>query len=161
MLLGRRYLRQKQQGWKTRLGQSDPNGQDRTSARIAAEHAVSEKTVRRAAEAVAALPPRSRTYLPLVRRWTWVYSLRRRPQCKAGELLAGLERDGHDRGNQYRLRPTSDTASPYAAALNDSGTTRQDANRWQDVASAIGMSGPQYQRAKHIVKAAEGEGADE
>ena len=59
---------------------------------------------------------------------------------KAGEKLRELERSplangGDTGGNQWR-RPTSDagTASPYAAALDESGTSRQQANVWQKVA---------------------------
>lgn len=57
VLLGWRYLKEKRQGERTDLtsGQSDPKS-DRTSARIAAEHNVSEKTVRRAAATVESLP---------------------------------------------------------------------------------------------------------
>lgn len=56
-----------------------------------------------------------------------------RAERKAGELLKRLERD-QGRAGQERC-PTSDNVpSPYAAALAGSGTTRQDANRWQQVA---------------------------
>lgn len=57
---------------------------------------------------------------------------------KAGELLAELERKpGGDGSNQHQksLRPTMDASSQYQAVLEDTGTTRQDANRWQQIAS--------------------------
>ena len=54
VLLGRRYQAQKQAGWKTRSGQSDQNAT--AAERIAADHHVSEKTVRRAAAAIETLP---------------------------------------------------------------------------------------------------------
>lgn len=53
---------------------------------------------------------------------------------KAGELLARLERSAISHGGSRR--PTLDAEpSEYRAVLEDTGTTRQDANRWQQIAS--------------------------
>jgi len=73
-----------------------------------------------------------------------------RAERKAGELLAGLERDGGE-STQFG-RPTLDARepSPYAAALAGSGTTRQDANRWQQVAEV-----PANEFDSYLDKAAE------
>lgn len=71
---------------------------------------------------------------------------------KAGELLAQLEREHHsDIGNdgKYRTSNVGHSVSEYRAVLDETGTTRQDANRWQQIASL-----PQelYDRHKQDVK---------
>lgn len=58
-------------------------------------------------------------------------TIKLRAERKAGELLAGLERDKPYPGSSMS---SVGHGSPYAAALDESGTTRQDANRWQQVA---------------------------
>ena len=77
-------------------------------------------------------------------------TIKLRAERKAGELLAGLERDGGE-STQFG-RPTLDARepSPYAAALAGSGTTRQDANRWQQVAEV-----PANEFDSYLDKAAE------
>lgn len=57
-----------------------------------------------------------------------------RAERKAGELLAQLER-GQTSGLMVgSRRPTLDNGSEYRAVLDETGTTRQDANRWQQIA---------------------------
>jgi phage N-6-adenine-methyltransferase len=60
-------------------------------------------------------------------------TIKLRAERKAGELLAGLERE---RGGSGRFGSSIDvqTASPYAATLAETDTSRQQANRWQAVA---------------------------
>ena len=48
---------------------------------------------------------------------------------KAGELLATLERDQGRDGIPKRCPTVDNVSSDYATALEDSGTTRQDAHR--------------------------------
>lgn len=72
---------------------------------------------------------------------------------KAGELLARLERGAPNPGgeNQYKMVPSNvgRNHTEYRAVLDETGTTRQDANRWQQIASL-----PQelYDRHKEDVK---------
>lgn len=55
------------------------------------------------------------------------------PSAAAGELLRQLERDPVSNGGSRR--PALDTEpSEYATVLTDTGTTRQDASRWQRIA---------------------------
>lgn len=60
---------------------------------------------------------------------------------KAGELLAQLERETPQTANlsgnnQYLVKSNSGhVQSEYRAVLDETGTTRQDANRWQQIAS--------------------------
>lgn len=58
---------------------------------------------------------------------------------KAGELLARLERNtSHGGGAGRGIKTPSDNGqgfSEYRAVLDETGTTRQDANRWQQIAS--------------------------
>lgn len=60
-----------------------------------------------------------------------------RAERKAGSLLAQLER-GQGGATRFGLSDAGQTAyaepSPYAATLAEVNATRQDANRWQDVA---------------------------
>lgn len=59
--------------------------------------------------------------------------IRLRAERKAGELLADLERDAISRGGSRR--PTLDAEpSEYRSVLDETATTRQDANRWQQIA---------------------------
>jgi len=60
-------------------------------------------------------------------------TIKLRAERKAGELLAGLEREQGGSG-RFGSSDVGQTESPYAAALDESGTTRQDAHRWQKVA---------------------------
>lgn len=59
-----------------------------------------------------------------------------RAERKAGALLAQLERGaGPGRGNTAEnMSSVGHVSSPYAATLAEVNATRQDANRWQDVA---------------------------
>ena len=62
-------------------------------------------------------------------------AIKLRAERRAGELLRDLERGNP--GEATKAKRTSSvghTPSPYAAALNDAGASRQDANRWQRVA---------------------------
>ena len=60
-------------------------------------------------------------------------TIKLRAERKAGELLAELERKPGKRTD--RTSSSAGQGSPYAAALADAEATRQDANRWQTVAS--------------------------
>ena len=74
---------------------------------------------------------------------------------KAGEALRELERDG---GKSTRYgRPTLDARdpSPYAAALAESGTSRQQANVWQKVADVAEENFAAYLAAPEEVEAVE------
>ena len=55
---------------------------------------------------------------------------------KAGELLGGLERASHNRGNQHKQATSQDGAQPseYRQALDDADVAKSTANRWQTIA---------------------------
>jgi ParB family chromosome partitioning protein len=57
-----------------------------------------------------------------------------RAERKAGEKLAVLEREPTSGLKRGPLRNVAQRESDYAAALDESGTTRRDADRWQAVA---------------------------
>lgn len=64
-----------------------------------------------------------------------------RAERKAGELLRELEREqggsgrfGSSNNGQTGLGNVAQTVSEYRAVLDETGTTRQDANRWQKIA---------------------------
>lgn len=57
-------------------------------------------------------------------------------EYKAGEMLAQLKRDTPQTANPSGLPKSNDGhgSSEYQAALEETGTSRQDANRWQKIA---------------------------
>ena len=59
-----------------------------------------------------------------------------RAERKAGELLAQLKRDTPQTANPSGLPKSNDGhgSSEYQAALEETGTSRQDAKRWQKIA---------------------------
>lgn len=61
-------------------------------------------------------------------------TIKLRAERKAGELLAGLEREQGGSG-RFGSSDVGQTTSPYAAALEQAAVTRQDAGRWQGVAA--------------------------
>ena len=66
---------------------------------------------------------------------------------KAGEKLRELERDQGRAGVPKRSRTSEDVRSPYAAALDESGTSYQQANVWQRVADV-----PEDDFAQYLAK---------
>lgn len=73
---------------------------------------------------------------------------------KAGEILAQLNREkgGNSRyGFADGLSNDGHTVSEYALVLSDTGTTRQDANRWQQIAS---LPADVYNEWKEVTKSA-------
>ncbi len=75
-----------------------------------------------------------------------------RAQRRAGELLAQLERESHVRGNQHvAISQAAKQPSEYKETLNDTGTTYQQAHRWQAIAS---VPEPVFEQHLATVKAA-------
>jgi N6-adenosine-specific RNA methylase IME4 len=89
LLVGRRYNRAKKQGARTDLtsGNSYPKSDDRTSARIASDHGLSEKTVRNAGQFADAVE-RVKAIAPSIEREVATgTAVPRRAVVKAAELL--------------------------------------------------------------------------